>query len=129
MLRLRSGRVGPARYRRLPVDDDELERDGAVPLVRIGPVDRPYRRRKRVDMVEEDCGKAVRAGAGSLEDELQMLLADDPLLGNVEEVVEGRRGKPLAPDFARQRGARSSVSVGRARGRRPTPGSGRDAPA
>ena len=42
-----------------------------------------------------------------------MPLADDPLLGNVEEVVEGGRGKPLAPDLARKRVREVERELGR----------------
>ena len=87
---------------------DELQRGGAVPLVDVGPVGGADARRQRLGVVEQDRRRSARRRRRSASRECRpptMRWSRDG-----EDVVEDRRRKALAPDFAPQRVARARAS-------------------
>src|SRR5262249_47259803 len=96
-----SGLARPPSYDsgRLPVLDDELQRQEAVPLVDLGPVRCAQRFRQRFSVAEQDRLEAL-AAAGQREP--RVLGAHRALIEHREHAIEQRRRKALAPDLIAQ---------------------------
>src|SRR5438876_9443590 len=87
---------------RRPVIDDELELREPVPVIDLGPEQRTNALRHRGRRAERHRLESLRAAR---ERQLGMTLADAALADHVEDVVERRCRKPLAPYTFAQHGA------------------------
>src|SRR6516225_1144016 len=106
-LRCRAGSFAAATIRAaarsgdgLPVLDDELEPQQSQVLAHFGSEDGADAGGERTDVPEHHC---LEAAATAIERQAKMLIADHALSQDLEDIVEGRRRKPLAPNPVAER--------------------------